>query len=73
MIDDFHGSFPPLTVLEYEDIITDGDIGHVKDGLSKKNIYTHISLLLTIWKTTCKSKQSRDRLCSKYISSVPSL
>lgn len=41
MVDDFHGSFPLLTVLEYEDIITDGDIGYVKDGLSEK-IYTLI-------------------------------
>lgn len=41
MIDDFHGSFPPLTILEYEDILTDGDIGYVKDGLYKK-IYTLI-------------------------------
>ena len=48
MIDDFHGSFPPLTVLEYEDILTDGDIGYVKDGLHKKYTYSHISLLLTI-------------------------
>lgn len=36
MIDDFHGSFSPLTALEYEDIVTDGDIGCAKDGLSKK-------------------------------------
>lgn len=33
--------FPPLTALEYEDIVTDGAIGCAKDGLSKKK-YTLI-------------------------------